>query len=483
MSRNRILSIIMAVVIHTPLFGQFFIKNEELTKNEITILTLISKDTLHSLNFKFSTELFDFGIEHQKPNLDYFTVLKNKKEIYIQVTGTGKVYQVLGDAKKGFSLERQDSTYFNGSNFHSITLLNKDTLFQFGGDGHWNLRGIVTYFSHKTNEWELYNCNRLLNLYENATQPLIYKFDTSQQILYISNSLKFGDFPREIAYEVVDSCFSFNIKDRRWTTLGKLSQGFEQLLTQTKKIYEFGDKIIVQYQLEFYWVDFKNNQWGKIKVEDNIDLKQLWLREYKKEPEIKDFQFLLGNQIYFFRTEEDGLLTYKSKILNPTIFDFANKKEIYIPVNPFFSFIINNQFKIILFILPILGLLLIFIIFRARKNKNVPKALEQILSNHFISSLTVVEKELVRVLYNHHLKNETISTPLINKLIGVQKKDIMTQNKTRSDHFLKINQKFKLATLKELPLIIKSRELIDKRQFSYGLHPDYVIELGGLLKD
>jgi hypothetical protein len=86
------------------------------------------------------------------------------------------------------------------------------------------------------------------------------------------------------------------------------------------------------------------------------------------------------------------------------------------------------------------------------------------------------------VLYEHHLKGSLISTKLINKIIGVQNKDTMTQNKNRSDYFLKINQKFKFATHKELPLIIKTRDELDKRQFNYGLQETYLSELAILIK-
>ena len=90
--------------------------------------------------------------------------------------------------------------------------------------------------------------------------------------------------------------------------------------------------------------------------------------------------------------------------------------------------------------------------------------------------------KLIVVLFEHHLKGVLITTNQINKIIGVQNKDVMTQNKNRSDCFLKINQKFKFATHKELPLIIKTRDGIDKRQFNYGLQEAYIGELTFLKK-
>jgi hypothetical protein len=69
-----------------------------------------------------------------------------------------------------------------------------------------------------------------------------------------------------------------------------------------------------------------------------------------------------------------------------------------------------------------------------------------------------------------------------SKIIGVQQKDTLTQNKSRSDHFLKINQKYKLATQQSLPLIVKSRDSIDKRVYNYGIEARYVLALAKYLK-
>ena len=105
------------------------------------------------------------------------------------------------------------------------------------------------------------------------------------------------------------------------------------------------------------------------------------------------------------------------------------------------------------------------------------------MNNNFFNALTIVEKELIEELYEHHLKGEELSTKLINKIIGVQQKDTLTQNKSRSDYFIKINQKYKLATQQEEPLIIKERDTEDKRQYNYSIHPNYIQNIENLLKD
>ena len=116
------------------------------------------------------------------------------------------------------------------------------------------------------------------------------------------------------------------------------------------------------------------------------------------------------------------------------------------------------------------------------KKKNTPIEIQSILYKNFYSALTSIEKDLMLSIYELQIKQEQISIKAINKIIGVQNKDVMTQNKNRSDYFLKINQKFKFATHKELPLIIKTRDELDKRQFNYGLQEAYIGELTFLKK-
>ena len=113
----------------------------------------------------------------------------------------------------------------------------------------------------------------------------------------------------------------------------------------------------------------------------------------------------------------------------------------------------------------------------------MPKEVASILNNNFFSALTIVEKELIEELYQHHLKGEALSTRLINKIIGVQQKDTLTQNKSRSDYFIRINQKFKMATQHSEPLIIKHRDSSDKRQYNYSINPNYIVDIEKLLND
>ena len=95
--------------------------------------------------------------------------------------------------------------------------------------------------------------------------------------------------------------------------------------------------------------------------------------------------------------------------------------------------------------------------------------------------MTAVEKELIQTIYQLQTNKEQISIKAINKIIGVQQKDTITQNKSRSDYFLRINQKFKLATRASELLIVKQREETDKRIYNYNINPIFLDSMKALI--
>ena len=108
--------------------------------------------------------------------------------------------------------------------------------------------------------------------------------------------------------------------------------------------------------------------------------------------------------------------------------------------------------------------------------KNASKSfyLEAENYNDAVIECALIEKELIQAIYALQIKQEQISIKAINKIIGVQQKDTITQNKSRSDYFLRINQKFKLATRASELLIVKQREVTDKRIYNYNINPVFM---------
>ena len=202
-------------------------------------------------------------------------------------------------------------------------------------------------------------------------------------------------------------------------------------------------------------------------------------------PNFSPLQFNLGNDIYFVSINKDRKLIYKKATITLSDFDNSNLKPIYLNNSEFLNinwFKSNSNISILIIIL--LSCIVIYFSFKYVINKKkLPKEVTSILNDNFFNSLSIIEKELLNVLYHHYLKGESLSTKLINKIIGVQQKDVLTQNKSRSDYFIRINQKYKMSTQKSEPLIIKNRDKIDKRQYNYSINKEYIPVIEKMLKD
>jgi len=461
--------------------------NNLLNKNEIALLDIISADTTNTTSINLDGNVFNFGlITSVYTNID---LIKNKKRIWIQPLGTGRLYSINKVAGQ-YQLTRIDSTIHSGASFYSYNFMIRDTIFQYGGEGFWNFRGTITYFSKETHQWELYPSNRVVKSYFDSKTGIIshINLQSANPRLYISNSIDFENFPSTINRHATDSIYMFDINTRNWTTLGKTDPiSLKRFSNINSHVFHFGDSLIFESELEFYWLNFSKNITGRLKNNKNTELRAAWLKMYGnvKSQNYSPLQFNIGNDIYLILiSEEQGFKFTKIKI-EPSDFDNANISLVYLNNGGFLNL---NMFKtksnISILIIILLSCIIIYFSFKFLKNKSkLPKEVVSILNNNFYSSLTIIEKELIDVLYQHHLKGEAISTKIINKIIGVQQKDILTQNKSRSDYFIRINQKYKMSTQQTEPLIVKNRDRIDKRQYNYSLNNSYIQEIEKMLKD
>ena len=245
--------------------------------------------------------------------------------------------------------------------------------------------------------------------------------------------------------------------------------------------------MIFQNQLEFHWLDFEKNKLGQFSAKENNRLRQFWLSFYNnnKSRQQTEFQFNLGKDLYYMKMDPGTDIQWAKTELNLNEIDTLNTFQIYnnqsSAAEVMIQFYNKNKTSIIIAILfIIMALSFRLLIF---KKKNIPKEVVAILYQNFFNSLSIVEKELIEALCLSNLKGEDVSTKTINKIIGVQQKDTLTQNKSRSDHFIKINQKFKMATQNTEYLIIKNRDTVDKRQYNYGINDLYIHAIEKLLKD
>lgn len=454
-------------------------------KYEQQFLDILFRDSSSSVHLKLKEGVFRFGFTDAQ--FGAIAIVKKQKKVLIQLLGTGRVYQINKLGNK-YLFERIDSTTHSGVNFEAYTFFHNDTLFQYGGTGFWKIRGIITYYSDITHEWELLPANRELENSNDDRDFKLFKIDQLAHKMYISGSMNYADFPATLNAKILDSCFEFDFNTRKWRTLGKMNPILMPNLTRSNDLnINIGHYIGFQKELEFYWANFFNNTYGRLKEAKNNQIRLEWIKLFPASNALKEqyMQFHIGDTLFLATIKENGELHYKPILLREQDFDLSNTLPIYDPINVTFQ-----KLKIIFnaILTPILGLaILVFLIWlvlrRFIRRKKMPKEVVTILYNNFYTSLTVIEKELIEALYNQQIKGEELSTKVINKILGVQQKDTLTQNKSRSDHFIKINQKFNLATQQTDALIVKKRDLQDKRQFNYSLNESYLTEIEKLLKD
>jgi len=452
-----------------------------LSKVEITLLDFITKDSSNDLVLNFLKEDFRLGVAKKLSNGTNF--IKRKGKVYIQILGTGRLYEIAKKSQGNYQFTRIDSTIHIGSNFSTLNWMHKDTLFQFGGTGFWKVRDYISYFSPQTHEWEIYNTVNTASISLSDKNSVLYFMDEKLGKLYLSNSIKQQDFPKTLTIVDIDSSIVFDFAKRKWENLGALNPKLKELIKkQESQLNPFGPYLIFHSDLELYWLNFSTNSYGTFSTSKQSEFREKYLKLYNNSRDY-NIQFVLGSNYYLIKITQEGLLNFESISLSLKDIKEEGGAVIYS----------NNRFVKIMKVLelgePIIGnaLIVLFVIFiynfiqNKRKKKTIPDEVLTILYKNFYSGITIVEKELIQTIFQCQMSNEQISIKMINKIIGVQQKDILTQNKSRSDHFLRINQKFKLATRSKELLIIKQREETDKRQFNYNINPQFLKQMEGLI--
>ncbi len=481
MLRKISIIFIVCFLTHFSSSAQMDVTLKPFSKAEIALLDFITKDSNNDLSLDLFKENLRFGIPNKLAN--GITLLKKNSKIFIQLMGSGRLYRIQKNAPSQYQLIRLDSTFHSGVNFGGINLFYKDTLFQFGGIGFWKIRDYFTFFSAKTQEWELFTANKGVPVFQAPDKGILYYLDQEKGKFYLSNSIHQQDFPNTLTTNSSDTCRVFDFKERKWMNLGKLNPLLKEIAQKSVDLKTMiGPYVVFHSDLALYWLNFSDNQFGSLVVDKQAEFREKWLKIYKGRPEHM-YQFVMGSNYYLIRIEKDGQLTYETISLNDKDFIDSASQPVYTN-NPFTSFlktiepskpIIGNAFIVLI-------VLLLYTFYNKKfKKKKIPQEVQSILYKNFFSSLTIVEKELIQSIYQLQIKNEQISIKTINKIIGVQQKDTITQNKSRSDNFLRINQKFKLATRENDSLIVKQREETDKRQYNYNINTDFIKEIEKLI--
>jgi hypothetical protein len=479
---NRIgIILFLSFVIQFHSFGQSELSSKSLSLAEHALLDFITTDSVNDLSLDLFKENLRFGVPSKLAN--GVSLLKKKGQVYLQLMGSGRLYQIQKQAKGEYDLIRLDSTFHTGSNFGGINFFYKDTLFNFGGIGFWKIKDYFTFFSNKTHEWELFTAKKGIPVYQSPDKGILFYKDNLNGKFYLLNSINQMDFPASLYTTFSDTCRVFDFKERNWRNLGKLNPILKEIVQKSVDLKTtFGPYLVFHSDLEMHWLNFSTNQFGVLAKDKQAEFREKWLKIYKGLPEHM-YQFVMGSNYYLIRIEKNGTLQYETIALNSKDFIDSNAQPIY--SNSFIVSFLNKiepGKPIIGNVFIVLMVMLLYSFYNKKiKKKKTPIELQSILYKNFYSALTAIEKELIQAIYELQIKQEQISIKAINKIIGVQQKDTITQNKSRSDYFLRINQKFKLATRASELLIVKQREETDKRIYNYNINNQFIAEIKNLI--
>ncbi len=247
-----------------------------LSKAEIALLDFISKDSSHDLTLNFLKEDFRLGITKKLSNGTSF--IKRKGKVFIQVLGTGILYEIAIKSQGNYQFNRIDSTIHFGSNYSSLNWMYKDTLFQFGGTGFWKIRDYMSYFSNNTHEWEIYNTSNTASISLSDKNSVLYFMDEKLGKLYLSNSIKQQDFPKTLTISDIDSSIVFDFAKRKWESLGALNPTLKELIKkQESQLNPFGPYLIFHSDLELYWLNFSTNSYGTFSTSKQSEFREKYL--------------------------------------------------------------------------------------------------------------------------------------------------------------------------------------------------------------
>ena len=167
--------LLISVFVHFNSFGQPDITNKSLSLVERALLDFITADSVNDLSLDIFKGNLKFGVSNKLAN--GINLLKKKDIIYLQLLGSGRLYQIQKQGKGNYQFIRLDSTLYFGSNFGSINFFYKDTLFKLGGGGFWKITDYFTFFSTKTNEWELFSSKKGIPVYQSPENGVTFFID------------------------------------------------------------------------------------------------------------------------------------------------------------------------------------------------------------------------------------------------------------------------------------------------------------------
>jgi hypothetical protein len=466
---------------------------------EEKLATILLQDTL-SHTVSYLPKGYWFGLPDRSHGK--LVLLKDGPRNYLLRDGTHQVHLLENNNGKP-QARRLDSSVFAGDNFLMMAFMRKDTIYQYGGYGFWNTRDFFMRYRASNRDWDfLTGGNGLPN------ELNYHYYDPASDAFYVIGSFSSSHHPfaRKI---LVDSVFKYDFSTRRWTSLGKIRDDFNDLDSSRNDnmsfcFTPFGFLDCRTFAVKLY--DIPNNRILEPK-EQLIDK----LLNFGRDDRLFDEQYrqfiLLRDTLHLLMGRFD---TVRYDRMHVTLNDFNQHlpQPIFKPISSSLMIGLDQHGGILLStILPLVGLAgaLLYWNRKRKKNKAAPhlyKHQETIgqasldmsqdqtdasgqadihspvpVENDtafFLTQLNPTELALLDMLLKETLAGNTTDTQAINKTLGVSSKDASLQKARRSISINNINSCFRQTFKEEDNLIIRERDGDDKRAFVYRLDSRFI---------
>lgn len=367
---------------------------------------------------------------------------KSKSNYYLTIPGTGHVYYLI---ENKLLLKRIDKSFHTGYNFQAVQFFRKDTLFSFGGYGFWQYHNILTYFDHKSSEWETY-CQL-----EVGPSRFTNRFST---YLPKSDKVLALELPKPYLFNKTKkyNYWEFNFKSKSWKKKGVINDQLALALPESKPA---GQYFFFKYQNQNYVADPENNKvylydGPHTKLADSFDPEPL----FSSKNHIYSYQNYLVGNVRKYTTDSISI----QHLLSSSKFQF--------------ELINDNTFEYSLYLILFISFIpASFYLFRIFSKKNL------ILSNSN-EIFTSFEYEILRKMISKGELYE-FSTDELNVYLDAERKPLETQRQIRSRFINSINQKSEIH-FQISNGISRRKSRIDKRFSIYILDLTFIKELNKL---
>jgi hypothetical protein len=370
--------------------------------------------------------------------------------------GTGQIYKATEESKDQIAFTRQDSTYFIGYNGENFNFSYRDTLYSFGGTGFWKVNGQLRSFSEEIAEWNITKINKEYPLTDFLTNYLPEK----SRLYYITQPINdAATFDKTTDYSVIE----LNLLNKFNSKLGILNKKFVDLFSSRESVSNdinlasLNGTLLYFSTEDQYLLNFEKNKAYKL---INPRIKDLFYRKSAGNIPTNCFEF---NKNIYFQFPSDSSNQLRSIPISMNDFEYDGI-ELYEAEGKGYRYLLYSFLAILL----ITGLGLI----AKWYYKKVSSATKNVVAPSLNIDFNEQEKHLINYLIEKSNIGSLVSVEELNFSLGISKKTLEIQKRTRTETIHKINHKFRLLFELETDFIERVRSEDDKRYYNYSINSE-----------